>query len=243
MKRKIEKDGKSLLLAYDHGLEHGPEDFNLENTDPNYVLDIAEEGPFTGVVLGKGVAEKYYSSYNVPLVLKLNGKTSLDPKNYSCLNCSVHRAIEIGADALGYTIYPGSKYEDRLQEMFHSIQQDAREYNIPIIVWSYPRGEGINENETDTVAYAARIALELGADYTKVKYTGSKESFEWVVENAGKAKVLCSGGSRKPDEEIFEQIRAVMEAGASGLAIGRNVWKRENPLEFAEKIEEIIFEG
>ncbi|MFB6217387.1 MAG: aldolase, partial [Candidatus Aenigmatarchaeota archaeon] len=39
---KIEKDGKSLLLAYDHGLEHGPKDFNEENVDPENILEVAE---------------------------------------------------------------------------------------------------------------------------------------------------------------------------------------------------------
>src|SRR5436190_20627845 len=71
------KNGKGLLLAYDQGFEHGPStDFNEKNIDPNYVLDIAVKGQFTGVVLHKGIAEKYYNS-KIPLIIKLNGKTSL----------------------------------------------------------------------------------------------------------------------------------------------------------------------
>ncbi len=84
------KNGKGLLLAYDQGFEHGPStDFNEKNIDPNYVLDIAVKGQFTGVVLHKGIAEKYYNS-KIPLIIKLNGKTSL-PKGepISSQVCSV----------------------------------------------------------------------------------------------------------------------------------------------------------
>jgi len=71
------RDGKGMLLAYDQGFEHGPSaDFNDKNIDPNYILDIAAKGDFTGLVLHKGIAEKYYTG-KVPLIVKLNGKTSL----------------------------------------------------------------------------------------------------------------------------------------------------------------------
>ncbi|MCP6768687.1 hypothetical protein NL529_27990, partial [Klebsiella pneumoniae] len=77
---KILKDGKCLLLAYDQGMEHGPTDFNDENIDPNYILDIALKSQvFTGMVFGEGIAEKYYPIGGVdkknypPLIIKLNG--------------------------------------------------------------------------------------------------------------------------------------------------------------------------
>ena len=40
---KILKGGKALFLSYDHGLEHGPSDFNDKNVDPLYILDIAKK--------------------------------------------------------------------------------------------------------------------------------------------------------------------------------------------------------
>jgi len=71
------RKGKGILLAYDQGLEHGPsKDFNEKSVDPAYILEIAEKGKFTGIIFQKGVAEKYYDG-KVPLVIKVNGKTSL----------------------------------------------------------------------------------------------------------------------------------------------------------------------
>ena len=55
---KITKNGRALLLAYDHGLEHGTADFNQQSLDPGKILELAESGFFTGVVFQKGVAEK-----------------------------------------------------------------------------------------------------------------------------------------------------------------------------------------
>lgn len=237
----IEKNGKAFLLAYDHGLEHGPKDFDKKNIDPKFLMDLAEEGPFTGVILQKGIAEKYYNSSDIPLILKLNGKSSLNPHKCSSLNCSVERAVDLGADAVGFTIYPGSEYESVMQRDFRIVEEKAREHDLPVILWSYPRGEGIDDKSEETVAYAARIALELGADYVKVKYPGSEDSFERAVKNAGRTKVLCSGGSKKSDKEIKVQIKSVIEAGASGVAVGRNIWQREKSLEFSREIAEILW--
>ena len=73
----ISRDGKIMLLAYDQGFEHGPTDFNEENVDPNYIIDIAKKtGVYTGIVFQEGLAEKYYTKDLPPLVVKLNGKTS-----------------------------------------------------------------------------------------------------------------------------------------------------------------------
>ncbi|MCX6750147.1 MAG: fructose-bisphosphate aldolase, partial [Candidatus Pacearchaeota archaeon] len=76
---KLTTKGKALFLAYDQGLEHGPTDFNDKNVDPKYIIDIAKKGKYNGIVFQKGIAEKYNKEIKqskVPLIVKLNGKTS-----------------------------------------------------------------------------------------------------------------------------------------------------------------------
>ena len=243
---KITKQGKALFLAYDQGMEHGPTDFNEENIDPERVLAIADSGYFTGVILQKGVAEKYYfgKSYKVPLIVKLNGKTNLvrDEDPYSSQICSIKEALSYGAKAVGYTIYVGSEFETKMTEEFGKIEQEAEEAGIPVIAWMYPRGRNVpDENDPKLIAYAARIGLELGADIVKIRYTGDSASFKWVVQSAGKTKVVVMGGSKESEETFLERTRTVMEAGAIGLAVGRNVWQAEKPLAVAEKIARIIW--
>ena len=79
---KFFRNDRTLILAYDHGLEHGPTDFNEKSVDPSYVLDIALEAGYTGVVLHHGIVEKYYKTYfkEVPLILKLNAHTRIGYK-------------------------------------------------------------------------------------------------------------------------------------------------------------------
>src|SRR5579871_5771618 len=74
-------NGTLLLLPIDQGLEHGPRDFfvNPAAKDPEFQLRLAKDGGFSGIVFQYGIAEKYMSRYagEVPLVLKLNGKTEI----------------------------------------------------------------------------------------------------------------------------------------------------------------------
>jgi class I fructose-bisphosphate aldolase len=240
------KDGKGMLLAYDQGFEHGPStDFDDRNIDPNFILDIASKGQFTGVVLQKGVAEKYYNG-KVPLIVKLNGKSSL-PKGepISTQVCSVEEAIRLGAKGVGYTIYLGSAHENIMLQEFGEIHEQAHDAGIPAIAWIYPRGEAVkNDTSREIVAYAARVGLEVGADAVKIKYTGEPESFKWAVKAAGLVKVFMSGGPKAPTDETFlAQVKGAMDAGATGLAVGRNVWQHQDPLKMADALREIIFNG
>ncbi|MHB1868980.1 MAG: class I fructose-bisphosphate aldolase [Nitrososphaerales archaeon] len=240
------KKGKGMLLAYDQGFEHGPSvDFNDKNVDPSYVMDIAAKGGFTGIVFQKGIAEKYYDG-KVPLIVKVNAKSYL-PKGEpnSKQNCSVEYAVaSLGAKAIGYTIYLGSQLEGEMFKEFGAVQEEAHKRGVPAIAWVYPRGQAVaNDSNKEITAYAARVGLELGADAVKIKYTGDPESFSWAVKSAGRAHVFMSGGPKAPtDQDFLNQVKGVMQAGATGLAVGRNVWQNENPIQMATHLKQIIFD-
>src|SRR2546426_11079046 len=240
------KNGKGMLLAYDQGFEHGPSaDFNERNIDPTFILDIAIKGGFTGVVLHKGIAEKYYGG-KVPLIVKLNGKSSLvKGEPISTQVCSVETAVNMGAKGVGYTIYLGSAHENIMLQEFGDIQREAHEEGLPAIAWIYPRGEAVkNDTAPEIVAYAARAGLEVGADAVKIKYTGDPETFRWAVKAAGLARVFMSGGPKAPTDETFlSLVKGAIDAGPSGLAVGRNVWQHNDPLKMAAALKEIIFDG
>ncbi len=240
---KITKNGRALFLAYDQGLEHGPSDFNDHNFNPDYIFTLGVTGKFTAVITHKGIAEKYYPNYRykIPLIIKLNGKTALGKgPAFSPLVCDVNEAISLGASAVGYTIYLGSPLEAEMFSTFGSIVHQAHSYNIPAIGWMYPRAETIDENDPATIAYAARVGMELGADIVKIKYPGSSEALTWAIKNAGKTKVVVSGGSKMAVEDLIEEAKRVMRAEAFGFAIGRNIWQQEHPLEVAAKLHRIV---
>jgi class I fructose-bisphosphate aldolase len=236
---------RSMLLAYDQGLEHGPTDLNSRNVDPSFIMDLAARGGFNGVVFQKGIAEQYYDGH-VPLIVKVNGKSNLvKGEPVARQNCSVKRAAETGAKAVGYTIYAGSAHESLMFEEFGRIQEEAHERNMAAIAWIYPRGEAIkNDTAPEIIAYAARIGMELGADAIKIKYSGDVHSFKWAVTCAAKSRVFMSGGPKAASEkEFLRQVRGAIDAGATGLAVGRNVWQSSDPLRLARILKALIIDN
>ena len=246
--------GTLLVLPIDQGLEHGPVDFfdNPDALDPDYQYRLARDGRFSAIALHIGLAEKYFAPYagEVPLILKLNGKTSIPPDTeaFSSLTGTVEDAVRLGADAVGYTVYVGSPAQARDFAQFQQVRADADRLGMPVIVWAYPRGEAVGKKggkeSLYAIDYAARVALELGADIVKVNYPVASEkdaqspppyntlalspeaAFHKVVQSAGRALVLVSGGEKVDDATLLAKVRASMHAGATGIIFGRNLWQR-----------------
>lgn len=261
-------NGTAIFLPYDQGLEHGPRDFfdNPASGDPRYIVKLAVEGGFNGIAIQIGLAEKFYWDYagEVPLVLKLNGKTELpsDAEALSPVHASVEDAVRLGADAVGYTMYVGSPAQTADFAQYRQVRADAEKFGIPLIVWAYPRGSAVDakggKDSFYAIDYAARTASELGADVVKVNFPnaakregvkkeydrefGEQDAVNAVVRSANRSLVLLSGGEKAGDEGVIEKARMSMEAGATGLIFGRNVWQREHDesLRFVEKLRELL---
>ena len=263
--------GTLLFLPIDQGIEHGPRDFfaNPASKDPEYQFHLAAEAGYSAIACQIGLAEKYYPDYagQVPLVLKINGKTDIPPSDeaLSPLNGSVEDAVRLGADAVGYTLYVGSPRQDADLNQLRQVRQDADRFGMPLIVWAYPRGSAVaskgGQSSFYAIDYAARMAMEQGADVVKLNLPkadsekdkdapapynegcfSEQEMVESVVGSAGRSLVVLSGGSRIDDDKLLEQTRYIMEAGGSGVIYGRNVWQRphKQALEIVEQIKEIM---
>jgi class I fructose-bisphosphate aldolase len=264
-------NGTLMLLPYDHGIEHGPIDFldNPESADPAYIFSLAIEGRFTGVVTHAPVAARYYPDVagRVPLVVKLNGRGAIPSETdpFSPLTSRVEEAVALGAEAVGYTLYAGSPAQDRDIAQLAAVRREAESLGMPLIVWSYPRGKPVEEaggrDSLYAIDYAARLALELGADVIKInlpqphKAAATRhpqdydalegDAFEMtrrVVASAGRALVIFSGGSYKDDDAFLSSVEMGMRAGAAGIIAGRNMWQRPRPqaLRTIDRVQEIL---
>jgi len=254
-------NGKIMLLPIDQGLEHGPRDFfdNPPAADLEFELRLAAEAGFSGIACHIGLAEKHMKKWagRVPLVLKINGKTSIlpDDRPFSPLDATVEDALRMGADAIGYTLYVGSPAEAEDIAQFARVRQEARRFGMPVIMWAYPRGPHVEErgggrDSLAMVDYAARLANELGATLCKInlpvppkpdddgppspfkgygRFKGltQEQALRMAVHSAGRTGVLVSGGSRLSDADLMEKSRLCLEAGADGLIFGRNIWQRK----------------
>ncbi len=266
------KNGTLLVLPIDQGLEHGPIDFfpNPPSQSPDFQWRLASEGNYNAVACHYGLARKYMDKYagDVPLLLKINGKTNIPPDGdaFSPLTGSVEDAVSLGADAVGYTLYVGSPKQDEDFHQFQMVREKCDKYNMPLVVWSYPRGSAIEKkggkDSLYAIDYAARVALELGADivklniprdakypdgnpteYASIEYTYCGAA-ERVVRSAGRCLVLFSGGSKLGDDDLINKVEISMKAGATGLIFGRNMWQRsfDEALAITERVQNIMRE-
>ncbi|MFW9978437.1 MAG: class I fructose-bisphosphate aldolase [Candidatus Thorarchaeota archaeon] len=264
-------NGTLLVLPIDQGMEHGPSTFfpNPESSNPDYQYRLAAEGGYSAIALHLGLAEKYGYRYagRVPLVLKINGKTRIPPDNHalSPMTAFVEDAVRLGADAIGYTLYVGSPSQVEDFNQFRKVKADADRYGMPVIIWSYPRGDAVEQkggkNSLYAIDYAARVADELGADLVKLNvpvddpkrkaeqpapYDTLELSYEEmvrkVIKTAGKTKVLFSGGSKLGDDDLLYRAKVCMDEGAAGLIFGRNLWQRpmKEALEITAKLKKLM---
>jgi len=273
-------NGTLLLLPIDHGVEHGPIDFfpNPPSADPDYHCRLAREGGYSGIVFHIGLASKYMRDYagDVPLILKVNGRPHIPSgdRPLSTLDATVEDAVRLGADGVGYTLYVGSPRQSEDFTQLTRVRSDCERYGMPLIVWSYPRGEAIQRkggrDSIYAVDYAARLANELGADVVKLNVPKFRDpanadspepyrklyeawqaldeeeayrrTVEKVTASAGKTMVLFSGGSKISDEDLLRKARICVQAGATGLIFGRNMWQRpyEEGLRITKRVKEML---
>ncbi len=251
--------GKLVILPVDQGFEHGPaRSFapNAEGYDPDYHVRLAVDAGCNAYAAPLGFIEAVADRYagEIPLILKLNNSDSLSKGHAPCsaITGSVEDALRLGCAAVGYTIYPGSAARNQQYQDFREITLEAKRKGLPVVLWAYPRGEGISkEGETaiDIVAYAAQISAQLGAHVIKVKppkagieQAEARKVFEkhaiptdtltarirHVVQSAfnGKRIVIFSGGEAKGTEEVLAEIREIAAGGGFGSIMGRNAFQR-----------------
>ncbi len=171
----------------------------------------------------------------------------------SAVTSGVEDALRLGCVAVGFTIYPGSTHRTEMYEELRELILEAKTAGLATVVWSYPRGSSLSkdgETAIDVVAYSAQIAAQLGADIIKVKLPSSKvelpetqkvyqkyeipiatltDRVRHVIQSAfnGRRIVIFSGGVAAADEQIFNEARAIRDAGGFGSIIGRNSFQRK----------------
>jgi len=264
--------GKMVVLPVDQGFEHGPARSFAPNPlgyDPCYHYSLAIKSGCSAYAAPFGQLAAASSDFigEVPLIVKVNSGDSLfaSPNPIPAVTCSVRDALQLGATAVGFTIYPGSSYKKEMYEEIREMASEARSLSLPVVIWSYPRGEGISkEGETalDIVAYAAQIAAQLGAHIIKVKpptdhieqkeaqkvyekYEIDRSSLSARVQHviqsafAGRRIVIFSGGAAKGDQEVLEEIHQLNKGGSFGSIIGRNSFQRK-PEEAVKLLHQIM---
>jgi len=124
------------------------------------------------------------------------------------------------------------------------ISDKCDEWGMPLVAMMYPRGENIKHpHDPQIVAHAARIGAEAGADLVKAVYTGDVNSFRKVIKSCPVPIVIAGGPKANTDQEIIGMCAGAMEAGASGVTFGRNIFQHPNPPAMIRALYTVIIEG
>ncbi len=180
---RLKGTGYLSILPVDQGIEHSAGASFSPNPiyfDPENIVKLAIEGECNAVastlgVLGS-VSRKY--AHKIPFVLKINHNEFLSyPNKYDqILFASVEQAFNMGAAAIGATIYFGSDESARqIQEISQAFQY-AHEFGMTTILWCYLRNSAFNVKgdkdyhvSADLTGQANHLGVTIGADIIKQK--------------------------------------------------------------------------
>ncbi|QEO16774.1 class I fructose-bisphosphate aldolase [Acetobacter vaccinii] len=252
--------GKLVILPVDQGFEHGPARSFAPNPaayDPHYHIELAVEAGLSGYAAPLGMLECAAASHagEIPLILKCNSSNSLATEKDQAVTGTVADALRLGCSGIGFTIYPGSEYCFDQMEELRELASEAKAAGLAVILWSYPRGPGLDkkaETAVDVCAYAAHMAALCGAHIIKVKpptdvvaLDANRPSYEkndidistlparirHVVQSsfAGRRIVIFSGGEHTGTDNLLTTIKGINDGGGFGSIIGRNVFQRSKP--------------
>lgn len=233
--------GKVLFVTVDHSITRGvfPGLVNMKEAMRKIVA-----GKPDAITMHKGIAEEFFYPYagEVSLVLKASSFSPYQP-TYDTWVAWVDEAVRLGADAISMGVLVGGEKQAEMLHHLGLISREASLAGMPLIAHIYPKGELIKEDEQLSVkalSYAVRAGAELGVDIIKTWYPGSPEAFAKVTDVAP-GKVVAAGGPKTDTErEFLEMTRGVMDAGAIGVAYGRNIWDHSNPTLMIKAIKAVV---
>jgi class I fructose-bisphosphate aldolase len=202
--------GYVSILPVDQGIEHSAGASFAKNPDyfdPENIVKLAYEGGCNAVastygVLG-AVARKY--AHKIPFLVKINHNELLTyPNKFDQLMFgTVKEAADMGAVAVGATIYFGSDQSARQIVEVSQAFAMAHELGLGTVLWCYLRNNAFKKDKdyhvsTDLTGQANHLGVTIQADIIKQK----------LPENNGGFKALNSGSSSygKLDERIYTEL-------------------------------------
>jgi class I fructose-bisphosphate aldolase len=217
------------ILPVDQGIEHSAgASFapNPEYFDPENIVKLAIEGGCNAVastlgVLGS-VARKY--AHKIPLLVKFNHNEMLTYPNIFKQSYfgSIRQCYEMGALAVGATVYFGS--EDSREEIAYvsDMFEEAHSYGMVTVLWCYTRNNAFKIKGADgkSVDYHASADLTGQANHLGVTIKADIIKQKLPTNNGGYA-ALNSGGSSygKWDKRVYTNLCGSDEAGNGGHPI------------------------
>lgn len=207
---RLANTGYLSILPIDQGIEHSAGASFAKNPmyfDPENIIKLAIEGGCNAVATTFGVlamtSRKY--AHKIPYIVKINHNELLTypNKHDQIMFGSVEEAWNLGAVAVGATIYFGSENSSRQIIEVSEAFERAHELGMATILWCYIRNSAFKKDKdyhvsADLTGQANHLGVTIQADIIKQK----------LPENNGGYKALNTGGSSygKLDERIYTEL-------------------------------------
>ncbi|GAB4444974.1 MAG: 2-amino-3,7-dideoxy-D-threo-hept-6-ulosonate synthase [Anaerolineae bacterium] len=239
LNRIFQPDGRALIVAFDHGMIDGPAP-GMEQPGP--VLAKIAAGGADAILTTYGTASRFAAEIaGLGLILRLDGGSTrlgkMDGPGGQFY--TVEDALRLGADAVAVSAFPGSAKEESSLEMLARVIRQAHGWGIPVMAEMVPGGfDSPPEFRTaESIAISARVAAELGADWVKIPYA---DGFEQVTATCYVPAVILGGAKKGSERTMLQTIAGAMQAGAAGVAIGRNIFQADDPAAMTAAVADIL---
>tara|TARA_R110002073_G_scaffold325785_1_gene505175 strand:- start:3236 stop:4285 length:1050 start_codon:yes stop_codon:yes gene_type:complete len=216
---RLAGSGYLSLLPVDQGVEHSAGASFAPNPlffDPNNIVQLAIEGGCNGVAstLGVlGIISRRYA-HKIPMILKINHNELLTYPNKfdQTLFASVDQAFDMGACAVGATVFFGSEESRRQIEEVSEAFAHAHDLGMVTILWAYTRNEAFKTADkdyhasADLTGQANHLAATIGADIVKQKMAVNNGGYNAIKFGKTHAKVYSKLTTDHPIDLVRYQV-------------------------------------
>lgn len=245
--------GKTLILAYSHGVVLGPEPGMASLEEVRRVA--AQLGDADALLISPGMVAHLEDcfvgrgrpGFMVHLDYQSFSRSVLPyPVGSTTSLAEVEDLAAAGADGLMSYLYVG--YEDPEREK-EEIARNARlaraceRWGIVLMIEALSaryKEHPADITDAKMLAMACRIASDIGADVVKCQYPGGADAIATVASGCLSPLVLAGGARTADPEEPFRMAREAVGAGAAGLVYGRNIFGAADPRAAIRRYREII---
>ena len=236
LSRIIKTDGRTVMLAVDHGYFLGPTS-GLEDAEKTIkpLLPYADALMPTRGIIRTSVS----SSTETPMVLRVSGGNSILDEDLSNegLTVSMEDAVRLNVAAVAISIYVGSPNQKETLLNLTKLVDEGHRYGIPVLaVTAVGKSMG---RDARYLALCCRIAAELGAHFVKTYYC---DGFEKVVKTCP-VPIVMAGGKKLPEMEAFELTYNAISRGAAGVDMGRNIFQSDSPVAMIQAVKAIVHDN
>jgi class I fructose-bisphosphate aldolase/fructose-bisphosphate aldolase/2-amino-3,7-dideoxy-D-threo-hept-6-ulosonate synthase len=248
--RRIFRQGKALVLPFDHPIYFGPQP---GDENPADLVALARQHGATAVLLTAGALRKGLDEVgDLGIILRIDTTLSHlgGPDTIMHLLHSAEEAAALGADMVVLNCYVGignAQIESDLLKKLASVSAECERIGMPLCGEIIPRVSYADPAQTmptsADMAFAIRLGLEYGCDVVKTVYNGDPAGYAAAVAS-GHLPVIMAGGPKTSGEEpFFRQVHEALAHGASGLAIGRRVWGSDQPAAVLKALHAMVFQN